>query len=79
MANKFKVGDKVKIPTQKTNSISLEDCSVMNHIPYGQDYLFITRVDGSSYVLGKTIKGLNSSFNECDLELYNDENNYEIY
>ncbi len=80
MKSKFKRGDKVKIPT--TNPISwttLEDCSLMCKLPKNQDFVYVNRVDGDEITLGKELGSVESSFRESDLELYNDEPNYEIY
>jgi hypothetical protein len=73
---KFKIGDKVKIPTANptTSNLELKDCSLIRNLPDGQDYCYITRIGNEgrkrSWVLGSEPDCTESEFWEKDLELY---------
>ena len=68
----FKIGDKVKIPKQKTarTDTKLEHCYVINNLPIEQDYLFISEIDGNEVTLGINLNKRNSTFHIDDLEPY---------
>lgn len=74
---KFQIGDRVKIPKQKTYDIDLESCGLIQiykkmeikpKFVYINNYYSKMRV----YKLGFTPKVSNSTFHERDLELYTD-------
>ena len=70
---KFKVGDKVKIPTTNAFGIDLElSIQIEKARNEGQDYLYVRRIDfEGDYVLTAQIYGINGElFKEEDLELY---------
>jgi len=83
MEHQFKIGDKVKIPTQKTKDteISLTACALIRYLPEDQDFCFISDITRhDEVVLGTRLDERASSFSINDIELY--ENNlmmYEIY
>lgn len=86
MANKFKVGDKLKIPKQKsTGRPALEDCSLIkNTRRLKQDHCYVTAVNSNSslYTVAQSLSHANSTFHEDDLELYDSEvvnNTYSIF
>jgi len=76
---KFKVGDKVKIPTTKSVGTSLERCSLITNSIKSQKFAYIVRIEQYEIVLGSSMKRPQSGFLECDLEFYFDEPQYEIY
>jgi len=82
---KFKKGDKLKIPKQKSTDIPLEESSLMNSIRVtGQDYCYVTFVDETreTYTVSHELRKNQSKFLEQDLELYDSEavnNNYSIF
>lgn len=71
----FKVGDKVKIPKQKTAATChpLESCFVIRYLPPNQDYLYVVYIKDDLIDLGIKPGQNNSTFHINDLEHYEDK------
>lgn len=74
--SKFKIGDRVKIPTKKTTTdVILEDCGLIKEykkMEIKPRFCYIIEVfkEGKSYIIGFDQKEPLSQFYEEDLEFY---------
>jgi len=77
---KFKLGDKVKIPEQKTFGFPYETSETKKYVDkYNPKFLYITNVFKNLYDLGITETMRLNTFNENDLEPYIKSNRIFIF
>lgn len=87
MTGKFKIGDKIKIPKQKTfDGIDhpLETCSLIkkyNQLKIKPEFCYIIHVSYVCYFVGFKLDDIGTTFLEKDLEFFDDfkEIEHEIY